>query len=350
MAQIELHGVARGVVAVAQRQRILRTLGVDGPVFQAVFAALERGGDQVRALAPFVLEQVAAQAGVAQVGRGACFVFVARVGDGKARSVGTAPLGRPIETQRVHGVQAAVVLAQAAVVAAVGVVDHQRAFEAMHSVHLQADARVARRAAVAVTVRVLPGDRARVEALAVVTCQPQGIVQRAAGTANPGFHLGGVVAAHADAYVRRRTVLTALGEDLHHAPQGVRAIHGARRATQHFDAVDEAQRDALPGRATGGLRVDAHPIDVHRSKARFRATQKNASGGARATVARELHTGQTGQQVGQTGGATAFDGFTVHNGDIGHQVGQRLRGARGCHHGFRQRRCAQVLRQQLARC
>ena len=247
-----------------------------------------------------------------------------------------------------HGVQVAVVLAQAAVVAAVGVVQHQRAFEAMHSVHLQADARVARRGAVAVAVRVLPGDRARVEALAVVTRQSQGVVQRTAGTTDPGLQLGGVVAAHADAYVRRGTVLTALGEDLHHAPQGVRAIHGARRATQHFDAVDEAQRNALPGCAAGGLRVDAHPVDVHRSEARLGATQEHTGRGARATIARELHTRQAGQQVGQAGGATGFNGFAVHDGDVGHQVGQRLRRARGGHHGFRQRRCAQVLRQQLA--
>ena len=266
MAHIDLHRVPTGVVAIAQRHTVLRAVAVDGVVLQVVFAALQRGCDQVRTFAPFVLEQVAAQARVRQVDRGLGFVFVARIGHAELGFVGAAPLCLPIEAQRMHGVQVAVILAQATVVAAVGVAHHQRAFEAVHAVELHAHAGIASGIAVAILVRVLASDGAGVEAIALVTQQAQCVVHGATGTADTSFELGGAPVAYAHGDKRRKALLTAFGRDLDHTAQGVRAVHRACRAAQHFDAVNQSERNGFPRGAAGGLRVHAHTIDVHGSK------------------------------------------------------------------------------------
>ena len=174
----------------------------------------------------------------------------------------------------------------------------------------------------------------------------QRVIKRARGATDAGLDLARAVVAHTHAHKRFRRAAALAREQLDDAANRVRAVHRSGWATQHFDAVDLRQRNLLPHRAAGGLRVHPHAVDVNRREAPFGPTQKHIGRIADAAVARDLHTWQARQHVHQPGAAAAFDGAAVHDGHVGHQIGQRLLGAGGGHHGFAQRRCVQILCQQ----
>src|SRR5690606_1728639 len=135
VAQVQLQRVVARVKAIAQRQRVLRAVAVDGVVGQLVFAPLQRGGEQVRAQAVFVLPEIAAQVRARQVVRRRGFVPADRVADRQARAVGIRPLRRPRETRRTQAVVVLVVLRVGggvfgAVVAGLHLVGQQRGIQA----------------------------------------------------------------------------------------------------------------------------------------------------------------------------------------------------------------------------
>ena len=339
--------------AVSQGQRVLRALAaqvggeVGGGVVQFVLPALQRGGEGLRAHAPFVLEEVVAQCGVGEVlirfrgiaAAGRCGLNTCGVGIAPARRPGQAAGAQLVAADVVAPRREAVVLRPQ-------VAGQERAVDAVARIDLQPHAGVARGAAVAVVVRVGGGDGAGVEAVAALMRDAERIVQRARAAAHAGLGRACAVAAQADLGVGRGRAFALLGEELHHAADGVGAIDGGRRAAQHFDAVNLRQRDLLPRRAAGGLRIDPHAVDIDGREAALRPAQENAGGAADAAAAGELHPRQACQQVGHAHGAAALDGVTVEHGNVGHQVGERAFGARGGHHGLAQLGGGGGLRQQ----
>ena len=361
VAHIELHRVAARVVAIAQRQGVLRAAavqrgapGVQGRVVQVVFAALQRGAEAVRAPAVFVLPQVAAQVGFGAVGRGGGFVAGGGIGDRHAGAVGGGPLRSPVQAGGAQALLATVVhraggLVARGVVARVQAAGQQRGVELVLRIDLVAQACVARGVAVAVAVGVVRAAGLGVKAVAARMGQAQGVVQRLVRpgcAADAGLQLARALAAQAHTHVRRRSALALAREELDHAADGVRSVHRRSGAAQHFDAFDLRQRDLLPLRAAGGLRVHAHPVDVHGGEAGLGTAQVQAGGTARAAVARHLHAGQSREHIGNAGGTAGLDGFAVHDGHVGHQVGEGLFGTGGGHHHVLQRGHACVLRQQ----
>ena len=96
VARIHLHRVRAVAVAIAQRHGVLVTIlfavgnrGID----QFVFAALKSSGKGMVALLPFVLQQVVAQLGFRQIGRGLRFIFLPRFIDRQTRAPYRRPLG-----------------------------------------------------------------------------------------------------------------------------------------------------------------------------------------------------------------------------------------------------------------
>jgi hypothetical protein len=329
---------------------------VVGAFSRRVFAALQRGRHQVRAEAQFVLEQVAAQVGLGAIERGLRLVDRLRVGHLHAGAVDVVPLGRPREARGAQRVGRDVVLeedrrlrpeADRGVVACLDVALEQGGVDALVGRDLQAQLQVARGAAVAVAVgageavlggRALVG-RLHVEALALFVRDAERVVQQARLAAHAAFDLAQAVAAEADAGIGRDALFAALGEQLDHAADGVRAVHRGGRAAQHFDAVDLRERNAFPAGAAGRLRVDAHAVQVDRGEARLRAADEETRGVAHAAVARDLDARLACQHVGHAGRAAALDGLAVDDGDIAHQVRQRLRRAVGRDHRLGQRGC-----------
>ncbi len=358
---IDLHGVAARVVAVAQRQGVLRAAavqrgapGIQCRVVQVVFAALQRGAEAVRAQAVVVLPQVAAQVGLCAVGRGGGFVARGRIGDRHAGAIGLGPLRGPVQPRRAQAAVVAVVhragrLVRETVVGRIHAAGQQGGVELVAGIDLVAQASVARGAAVAVTVGVVRAAGLGVKAVAARMGQAQGIVQRLVGpygAADAGLQLARALAAQAHAHVGRRSALALAREKLDHATDGVRSVHRRSGAAQHFDALDLRQRDLFPLRAAGGLRVHPHPVDIDGREACFGTAHEKAGGIAHTAVARDFDAGQARQHVGNAGGAAGLDGFAVHDGHIGHQVGEGLFGSGGGHHHVLQRGHARVLRQQ----
>ena len=219
----------------------------------------------------------------------------------------------------------------------------------MLRIHAVAQARGGAGAAVAVIVGVVRAAGLAVKAAAARMGQAQRIVQRALGpgrAAHAGLDLARTLVAQADADIGRRRAFALAGEQLDDTANGVRAIHRRGRAAQHLDAFDLRERNLLPHCAAGGLRVDAHTVDIHGCKALLGTAHIHAAGIAHAAVARDFDAGQARQQVGHPGGAAGLDGLPVDDGHIGHQVRQSLLGARGRHHGFGELRGAQVLREK----
>ena len=361
VAQVDLHRVAAGTVAVAQRQRVLRAALVDGQarggergVVQAVFAALQCGAETVCAQAVFVLPDVAAQAGFRAVERRRGLVAAGRIRDRHARAVGLGPLRRPGQAGGVQAVQVAVVhraggLVGEGVIAGVHAAGQQGGVELVAGIDLVAQPGVARGAAVAVAVGVVRAAGLGVKSVAARMGQAQGIVQRLVGpygAADAGLQLARALAAQAHAHVGRRSTLALAREELDHAADGVRSVHRRSGAAQHFDALDLRQRDLFPLRAAGGLRVHPHSVDIDGREACFGTAHEKAGGIAHTAVARDFDAGQARQHVGNAGGAAGLDGFAVDDGDVGHQVGEGLFGSGGGHHHVLQRGHARVLRQQ----
>ena len=92
MANIELNGVCLVNETIAQRQRVLRAAFLYGRVFQLIFFALQRGGQQMLAQTHFVKEGVAAQARLGQVRRRRSFVTVIRFVDRQTGTPSLSPL------------------------------------------------------------------------------------------------------------------------------------------------------------------------------------------------------------------------------------------------------------------
>ena len=219
----------------------------------------------------------------------------------------------------------------------------------MLGIDLEAQTRTARSGAVAVLVGVVARAAPDVVAVASCTRETQGVIQgpvHASRSAHACFDLAGVVRAKSRAHGGRKGTLAFAREQLDHSTNGVRAIHCGGRATQHFDAIDLRQRNLLPHGAAGGLRVDAHTVDVHRCETAFSAAQKNIGRVTHATIAHDLYARQSGQHVDNAGRATVFEGFAVDHGNIGHQVRQRLLGACCRDNRFVHRWRVQVLRHQ----
>ena len=96
VAHIHLHRVRAVAVAIAQRHGVLITILFavrNRGVGQFVFAALKCSGKGMVALLPFVLQQVVAQLGFRQIGRGLRFVFLPRFIDRQTRAPYRRPLG-----------------------------------------------------------------------------------------------------------------------------------------------------------------------------------------------------------------------------------------------------------------
>jgi hypothetical protein len=182
-------------------------------------------------------------------------------------------------------VQVAVILAQAVVITGVAVVRKVGSLKAVRPVDLKPEAQVGRLAAVAVKIRILGRDCAGVETIALFMRQAQGVVKAAAGAAEAGVQFAGVVSTKTHACEWRKAVFTAFGENLDHAAQRVRAINRASGTAQHFNAVNQCQRNTLPWRASGGLRVHPHAVYINSSETRLGAAQKHTGGGGGAAVA-----------------------------------------------------------------
>ena len=340
--RVDLQRVRAGRVAVSQGDGVLVPALVDGGVGQVVFAPLQRRRDQVAAAAPFVLEQVVAQRGAAVVGIGFGRVALARFADRQARAVVLRPLRRPGSAQRAQPVVAAVVQAgREAVVLRLHVGVGAAGFEPVRVVQLKAQATA--EAAVAVAVAVGVGAGAAVEAVADVARRAQRVIDGAAFAAEARFELLGAVVAETGADVGREGAIALLGEDLHHAGNGVGAVHRRCRAAHNFDALDLAERNRFPRRAaTARLRIDPHAIDVDGGEAVLAPAHEQAGGGAGATVARQFQPRLALQQISDVDGAAALHLRFVQQRDVGQYVGQGLHGADGGDHGFRQLRGAEL--------
>ena len=217
----------------------------------------------------------------------------------------------------------------------------------MLRVDFEANACVARGGGVAVFVGVVTSAGFDVVAITLHARQAERVVKRTLNTrstAHARFHFFGFVRTHANADIGRKSALALAREQLDYAANGIRAIDRRRRAAQHFDTVDVRQRNLLPHRTAGRLRVHAHTVDVNRREAPLSAAQKHVSRVANAAVARNLYARQTRQHIDDAGSSAVFDGFTVHDGDVSHQVRQPLLRAGRRDYGFAQRRRVQVLR------
>ena len=235
----------------------------------------------------------------------------------------------------------------AAVVLRFEVVGEEGAFDAVARVDLQAQAgaEVGGFVAVAVGIAQAVGAAAQpgglhVEAVAFLAGDAQRIVDRAAlvgHAADAGLGLAQAVAADADTHVGRGLAgLALLGEELDHAADGVRSVHCGSGAAEYFDAVDLRERDLLPHHAPGGLRIDAHAVDIDRGEAGFGAADRHAGAVTRPAVTDDLDARLAGQHVGYADRAARLDTVAVDDGDVGQQVGQGLGHPGGGDHGVLQ--------------
>ena len=229
----------------------------------------------------------------------------------------------------------------------------QRGVQTVRGVDFQAQTGVDGAAAVAVLIGVVLGrGRAaqalglRVKTIAGLARDAQRIVNAATGAAETGIDLAGVVRAQAHFDERRKTALTALGKELDHPAQRIRAIDGGGRAAQHFNAVNQRQRNGLPRSAAGGLRIDPHAVDIDRREARFGAPQVHAGGSAGAAIAGNFNAGNALEHIGHRHGAAALDLLTVNDAHIGNHIAQGLGAARGRDDGLFELRRSLRLRQR----
>ena len=326
--QVDLQRVRPARVAVSERDGVLVPALVDGVVGQVVLAPLQRGGDQVAALAPLVLQQHVAQRGLGEVGRRLGLVALLRFADRQAGAELLGPLAAPARAQ---GAQAAVghvvQIGREAVVAALDVAGGGAEVDAVVGVELHAQTAAGGGLAVAVEIGVGVGPA--VETAAQVARRAQRVVHRAVLAGKAGLQLAGAAAAHAQAHVGAEGAVALFGEDLHHAGDGVGAVHRRGRAAHDLDAFHLAERDGLPRRAAGGLGVNAHAVDVDGGEAVLGTAHEQAGGGAGAAVARQLQARLPLQQVGDGDGAAVADLLLVEQGDVGQHVGQRLSHAVG---------------------
>ena len=175
------------------------------------------------------------------------------------------------------------------------------------------------------------GAVARVDDVLVGVAQAQEDVG-AVGVPAPGHvqRLGGAVAFAVLAHLRieRQAVEILAGDDVHHAGDGVRAIQRRGAVFEHFDAVDDGQRDGVEvGRrahARGGGFVDpAHAVDQHQhalgaqvAQVGLRGTRADAAAvrreaevaaGVELGVERRTRAGERLHDVADRGQAAAVD-------------------------------------------
>ena len=265
MAQVELNRVVFFGKTITKRHCILRTALIDGCILQVVFLALKCSGEKLRTEAELVLQGVAAKPGAGQVRRWRGFVAVLRFTHTQPGAVSVGPIRLPVQAKCIQFVHAQVIdrlggpVAEC-VVLGLHVAGQQRGIHAVVTVYLETQTRIEGHTAITVLIGVAQRGggsaqtlRLRVESVAFFVRQPQGVVKSATGAAETGFKLACVVSAESCSRKGRKTVFTPLGEYLDDAAQRIGAIHGAGRTAQHFNALNQRQRNAFPRCPASGL-------------------------------------------------------------------------------------------------
>ena len=132
--------------------------------------------------------------------------------------------------------------------------------------------------------------------------------------------------------------LAALGKHLDDPAHGFAAVQGRGRAFDHFNALDQLQRQVGQHRRCRVGRAVAHAIDQQQAVVAARTAQKNTLRLAAPAVAGQLHTGQALQHFGHRAArAHRIQLCAGNDGHIGQSCIQTAFGACGGDHGFLQR-------------
>src|SRR5690606_29443426 len=113
----------------------------------------------------------------------------------------------------------------------------------------------------------------------------------------------------------KRGRITAFGNDVDHAGEGVGAVEAALRAAQDFDAIDVVGQKRGEVELAGADCRDFDAVDQNQYMVAFGATNAHLSLRTERAALIDRHAGYFAQDVLQVGGAPRLNGFAAVDGD-----------------------------------